>query len=130
MQGLRQADNGQGQVTWRSLKAYLEEYVPDIALRQEKAQKPQVDFLRLASTEDPVFAGALLKTVTLAFNRDVGTVTVFDQNLERIIDGYDLSAGPLASALPIGRYLAVYGTQQVPFSVAGEQTSIKVAFHD
>lgn len=128
LQGLRQADNGHGQVTWRSLKAYLEEYVPDIALRQEKAQKPQVDFLRLSTDDDPVFGAAALKTITLEFNKSSGSVTIFNQSLERIIQDHDLSAGPVEFAFPVGRYLAVYGAQQVAFSVAGEQQSVKVEF--
>lgn len=130
LQGLRHADNGQGQVTWRSLKAYLEEYVPDIAARQEKPQKPQVDFLRLPADQDPVFGVAKVSSVVIAFDLSVGRVSIFNQSLERIVQAHDLSTGPLEYALPIGRYLAVTDHYQKPFSVSGEQQQIMVSFNE
>lgn len=127
--GLRIATNGSGIVSWRSLKRYLEEFVPEIAKAQQKAQTPQVDFLRLPSEQDPGFNTAKLPTVTLTFDIDSGIVFILDREFSEIVPGHDLAQGPINHPFPPGRYLAINNNRRQPFSISGTEQSLKVNFN-
>lgn len=129
LQGLKQSDDGQGQVSWRSLKNYLEEYVPSIAAEQNKAQSPQVDFIRLLGSEDPVFCLTAIDTVTIEFDTHSGLLTILDQKFAEVVKDHDLASGSLAHPLPVGRYLATTGTARKPFEVNGVDEVITVNFN-
>lgn len=128
LSGLRYAGNSDNQVSWRSLAAYLEEYVPVIARAKGKVQRPQVYFPRLQQQQDPVFCPALTPTVTLSFNRSMGNVEIMDARFNSVVS-HNLADGDLEHAFPAGKYLALgKDNGRVQFDVTGTEEVIHVGF--
>jgi len=121
-------NNGSANISWRSLKKYLEEYVPQIAAQNGTSQTPQITFPRLTTKDDPIFCKALVPTVRIIFNVKVGTVDILEGiNLTSVLT-HDLLDGVLEAELPYGKYIAFHGNKKQVIDISGEQGEINVQF--